>query len=66
MAEQKKKGDKSQDKVRLRWHIPRNAKDHAHLISTFINFYVDHSIKKKKKILIKFLELGLNIDMLLH
>lgn len=67
MAEEKKNGaNKSHDDVRLRWHIARNAKDHSHLISTFINFYVDRSIKKKRTILIKCLELGLNFDVLLH
>ena len=69
MAEEKKQGGKKsggQDEERLRWHIARNAKDHTHLISTFINFYVDRSVKKKRKTLIKCLEIGLNFDLLLH
>ena len=57
--------DKPED-IKLRWHIAHDATDHALLISTFIDFYIDKSINKKRRILMKCFELNFNFDLLVH
>ena len=53
-------------KSRLRWYIPQDASDHAQLISTFINCYVEMTLKKNRSLISKCMELQLNFDLIVH
>ena len=53
-------------KSKMRWHIPSDASDHAQLISTFINCYVEMTLKKNRSLIEKCYELQLNFDLIIH
>ena len=53
----------------LRWYISSNAKEHAQLIATFIDSFIDlehQLISKQTKILNKCQSLDFNFDILIH
>lgn len=53
-------------KSRLRWHVPTDAEDHAQLIATFIDIYLDLDATLQHGIIQKCLEIDMNFDLIIH